>query len=250
MKIISLNINDFGGIQNHLMNYRKVNGNGKKVIDWSEWKKIDKSDVLNGLIEFVNKQEPTILILQEFEQNNSEESFKFVQKMNEMGYTLVGRIPKFKVSMTVMFIKTDFPYELIESPHKRYARSCSIKTGEFIIYGTHVPPKYDATYWEELIGFYTRWKEKKVILIGDFNTFKEDTNNKKKYNELINEGGVDVWMELGNPNETPTEKKYGGRLDYVIVSSQSFDNVQSMNIDSEIMRDGISDHAALILEIR
>jgi len=45
-----------------------------------------------------------------------------------------------KVLMTVIFIKTDFPYDLIESPHKRYARSCSIKTGEYIIYGTHVLP--------------------------------------------------------------------------------------------------------------
>jgi len=55
---------------------------------------------------------------------------------------------------------------------------------------------------------------------------------------------------LGNPNDTPTEKKYGGRLDYAIVSPKLFDDVQSMNIEVEVMRDGISDHAALVLEMR
>lgn len=39
MLIISLNINDFGGVNEQLANYRKINYYGRTVTDWDFWRK-------------------------------------------------------------------------------------------------------------------------------------------------------------------------------------------------------------------
>lgn len=249
MKILSVNINDFGGLENHLMEYKRTNYYGKEVIYWEKWSMIDKSRQEEKFCLYIDEKTPDIIILQEFQPNNSKESYDFINWMNGKGYKLIGEVPDFNISMTVIFISEEISYESIQSPHKRSARSSSIKIGKYIIYGTHVPVEYDKNYWEKLILFYNNWKEEKIILIGDFNTYAEGTDSKKKFNELINRGAVDVWLEKGNPNTTPTEKKYGGRLDYVIVSPEMYKCVCMMNIDSKTMDENMSDHASLILEI-
>ena len=58
-------------------------------------------------------------------------------------------------------------------------------------------------------------------------------------------------MHQGKPNSTPTEVKYHNRLDYVFISPSVEENVVSMDIDANIMdKDKISDHAAVLLELK
>ena len=48
-----------------------------------------------------------------------------------------------------------------------------------------------------------------------------------------------------------TEVKYHNRLDYVFISPSVEENVVSMDIDANIMdKDKISDHAAVLLELK
>lgn len=46
MRILSININDFGGLENHLMEHKKYNAwVGRECIDWKYWSTIDKEGV-------------------------------------------------------------------------------------------------------------------------------------------------------------------------------------------------------------
>ena len=251
MRILNLNVNCFGGSENHLMEHKKFNYYGKEVIDWNSWSKIDKKKQVKDFCSYLEKKSPNIVVLQEFELNNSEETYTFIDCMQKRGYELIGDIPKFEVSMTVMFIllNNNFSYEFIKSPHKRSARSCSIRINDCIIYGTHVPPEYDEGFWNELINFYDKFKNENLILIGDFNAYSEGTKGKSKFNELLSKEAIDVWLKRGNSDSTPTEKKYKGRLDYIIASPKMYENICWMDIDYTPMNKNISDHAALITEI-
>lgn len=137
------------------------------------------------------------------------------------------------------------------------ARDYAIKVGEYIIYGTHVPlnsetrPTIREDYWDEIIEFYEKYKDYKLILLGDFNTYDESSEAYKRYQQLLNCGAYDLWLRQGKPNSTPTELKYRGRLDYIFISPSVEESVTSMDIDAKVMeKDKISDHAALILELK
>ena len=250
VKIIDLNVNDFGGAENHLMEYKTINCHGKEVIDWKRWREVNKSIPLKRIFEYIKVIVPTIVILQEFELNNSKESYDFIELMDKIGYEIIGNIPKYPVSMTVMFVGKELEYDIVELSDYRNGREYAIKVGEYIICGIHIPPNYDKDYWEKIIEFYEKWSKDSVMLIGDFNTYIEGTDNKKRFNEIIMQGAIDVWIKFENSDSTPTEKKYGGRLDYVIVSPNMYKAVVSMEVNSNIMEENISDHAALIIELK
>ena len=63
MIIISLNINDFGGTNEHLACHKKTNYYGKEVTDWNSWKKVSKTYVINKLKDLVLQKKPTVFIL-------------------------------------------------------------------------------------------------------------------------------------------------------------------------------------------
>ena len=52
MRILSININDFGGVNEHLMQYKYFHKKfQKECIDWRYWSKIDKHAVLELFLE-------------------------------------------------------------------------------------------------------------------------------------------------------------------------------------------------------
>ena len=107
MLIISLNINDFGGVNEQLANYRKINYYGRTVTDWDFWRKIEKTIVIKKLKNIIREKQPTIFILQEFELNNSEEPMSFIDWMKDNGYKVKGAMPEYKISMTLLFVKNE-----------------------------------------------------------------------------------------------------------------------------------------------
>lgn len=48
MLIISLNINDFGGTDEHLAKYKKINCFGKECFDWAHGERFLKCILLSG----------------------------------------------------------------------------------------------------------------------------------------------------------------------------------------------------------
>lgn len=259
LKILSWNINDFGGTKYHLAETRKG-----KWIDWEKWSSIKKSETIKKIKAYIKKVNPTILIFQEFEVNATKDSNEFIQWMKQMGYAFEREESTKKLSMTVMFIKSNLKYEKVETGHDLNARAFAIrfnyKYKNYLLYGTHVPlntknrKNVREDYWKEIINFYERLKEdneENIIMLGDFNTSDKTSEAYKLYQDLINERhAIDLWLYLYNPDNTSTEKKYRNRLDYAIVSQGILKENIKMEIDQDVMdKYELSDHASLLIKM-
>ena len=89
-----------------------------------------------------------------------------------------------------------------------------------------------------------------ILLIRDLNANDPERGNKKMVNELIKEGAVDLWVEDGNDEDTPTEAKHSGRLDYAIASPLLAKKIKNIEIDPYPMESSMTDHAAIIVDIK
>lgn len=189
MKILNININDFGGPENHRENFKNKFGNGKYI---QEWDKLDKKETINSFISKIDEYKPDIIIIQEYDINSTECQDIFVPLMRKKGYILKSVLepvpvqPTKRPSMTVFFVKNGLKYKPISTGHDRNGRAYAIQVNDLVIYGTHVPPSRDVvSFWKEINNFVQRFKNNKLLLIGDFNTvnFK---NNKALDNLLEN----------------------------------------------------------------
>ncbi len=253
LSILSLNVNDFGGINNHLMEYKKLKRNGDKVTDWETWSEsVDKNSSYIAILRYIRKVNPSILILQEFEVNNSDEPKKFAKQLSEDGYKMISEIPEFKASITAVFVKSEYEYERMNNPNTLNLRSCAFRVGDIIIYGTHVPPRDKPRgesriqkFWNEIETFYKEFGDEKMLLIGDFNIINEE--NRKRYESLLHTGCVDVWLEKGYAESTPTCGNM--RIDIATASPKLLPFVTDITICPSLLYKGITDHAALIVDI-
>lgn len=233
MKIISININDFGGIDNHREEYKKIYGNRTYL---KEWDKLNKLENINGILECIIQHTPDIVILQEYDINSTEAQV-FYQEMCAQGYLLKSEMSTMKrPSMTVMYIKESIDFNEIYVEHERNLRAYAIKTEDIIIYGTHIPPKYDKQFWNELHNFIRKNDSEKYILLGDFNTI--NYKNSKELDILL-KNAVDVWKEKGN------NKLLSVAGDYVIVSKK----INVKNIELDIFDESKTDHPVILVTI-
>lgn len=233
MKIISININDFGGVSNHREEYKQIYGNRTYL---SEWDKLDKTDSINGILGFIIQYSPDIVILQEYD-INSAEAQSFYQKMAECGYLLKSEKSTLKrPSMTVMYIKKSIDFHEMHVGHERSIRAYAIKSEDIIIYGTHIPPRYDEQFWTELHNFIRKTNSEKYILIGDFNTINYKNNNEL---DILLENAVDAWKEKGH------NKPISVAGDYVIISK----SIDLKNIEIDRFNEIKTDHPAVLVTI-
>lgn len=249
MRILSLNVNDFGG----LTTLQELKYNYGIHEAYLIWKEIDKTNVSNVIFKYIKDINPDIAILQEFELY-AKESKDFISNMDILGFSVVpyGRISLKNPSITIMFIKKDLEYICLPNPHRiktqKTLRANIIKCKGCIIYGTHVP--YDLDYWDELITNYNQYRrnpDEKIVIIGDLNTYKDGTPYKKKFDQLVHgDNALDAWIERGNPNDTVT---YGmSRIDYALMSPAIYRLLRNLQIDPSLMQKGITDHAAQIID--
>lgn len=233
MKVFNLNVNDFGGTDIHLEEYKKLYGPRWCMKKWDD---IDKSKERKGIADCVHRYFPDVVILQEYD-FNSKEAFVFKKEMVERGYVLNAENTKYnRPSMTVFFIKNDIEYSYVKVGHTLNGRAYAIKIEDTIIYGTHVPPKYDSQFWREIYSFVENISSEKYILIGDFNTI-----NYKNQNEVNNilKNAQDVWKEKGN------NKPISVMGDYVIASK----NIEMDDIEIHSFDEKLSDHPIILLNI-
>ncbi len=250
LSVVSLNLNDFGGIKYHLMECKKTNRNGDEVIDWDTWKEcVDKQKPCNAILRYIRKIYPSILVLQEFEVNNSVEPEQFAKQLSKDSYEMISNMPEHKASITAVFVKSDIKSkcELLENPNFLSGRSCAFRVEDTIIYGTHVPRKGKSRiqiFWNEIETFYKDYADEKTLLIGDFNTINED--NRKRYKDLLH-AGYDIWIEKGYDGSMPTCGDM--RIDIAIASPKLLPLVTDITICPSLLYKGMTDHAALIVEI-
>lgn len=251
MRLLSINMNDFGGSQEHLMEHKKYNAwLDRECIDWKYWSSIDKSCYFDMFIQYINEKNPDILIINEMIVSPIEE-IDFISKIKEQGFLCFDEnIPNGKFSFTMMFYR-NVECALLPSPNVRYRENRSIlySTNGIYINGTHFPQESDEKFLRDVEKYSHDHKDKKLIIMGDLNANDSTRGNKQLVENLISDGYKDVWVQMGNPSDTPTELKYKGRLDYVIASKNVYDLISNMEIDSYTMNSGMTDHAALIVDL-
>lgn len=121
---------------------------------------------------------------------------------------------------------------------------------EAIVIGVHIPK--DKDFWCYIENMIDKIPNKKMVICGgDFNTYYPDTERKKNFFKLLNKGFVDVWIEKGNLNETPTFEA-DTRIDYFLISSNNFNQADwEMSIDDDVRKKfSYSDHSAIMLSTK
>ena len=232
MKILNLNVNDFGGTDKHLEEYKQLYGSrGMK-----KWDDIDKTNEIKGIIECIEGHTPDIVILEEYD-IKSKEAQSFEIEMKDRGYVLKCESTTYKrPSMTVFFIKTNINYSYVKVGHTKNGRAYAIKVKDVIIYGTHIPPKFNKDFWSELHSFIKDISSNKYILIGDFNTI--NYKNLQELNKIF-ENAIDVWEAKGHSAPISIMG------DYAIVSK----NIEIDSIEIQSFDEKKSDHPVIYFTI-
>lgn len=238
MKILSLNVNDFGGRDHHREAYKKEYGG---YVYLKLWDRLDKAANVKEILSYCEtlNPKPDLIILQEFD-IHSQEAKDFTDEIDRLGYRLGSEAQSKRPSMTAFFISKSINYKRICNIHERDLRSCAVEIDNLIVYGTHVPPKYDKEFWDEIERFVLNHSSRNLIMIGDFNTINR--YNKDRFNKLLMSMDMkDVWTSKGNSDPI---SKAG---DYAVISSHI-----SLS-DVEIVKDDTlknhTDHPAVILSL-
>lgn len=216
---------------------------------------------MEKLKEYIRKKSPNLLILQEMLVSRFE-SIDYIGELGEMGYLFLKEsLPeRGNYSLTMAFYKDGSPRYINSPGNYRENRSVIYREGDLLICGSHFPChkkqqgshityEYDEVFLEHMRKFVLENLSVDFLLIGDLNANDPTKPNKKMINDLLREGAVDLWIAAGNDENTPTEAKYQGRLDYAIASPSLAKKVQKMEIDPFPMETGITDHAAIIVDL-
>ena len=254
-RVLSLNVNDFGGKTDHLMEHQYHNRRyNRDCIDWIYWaNNVPKTETWNKLKEYINSKEPDILIFEEMLVSCNEKEIDFFGELKDMGYPcLEGCIPrKGNFSLTALFFKSGNPTPTyISFPWDHRAnRGVICEYDEILICGTHFPSEADKLFLENMGKFLEPNLKKDLLLIGDLNANDPKKGNKMFVNNLLKKGAEDLWIAANNAEDTPTEAQYQGRLDYAIASPSLAKKVERIEIDPYVMDKGVTDHAAIIVDI-
>lgn len=251
-RIMAININDFGGKTRHLMNHRYFNNRDRRYhIDWRYWaKQVDKAETWKRLKKYILKKKPDVLIFEEM-LISCYESIDFIGELEKMGYLFVKEcLPeRGNYSLTMTFFRDGKP-EYISSPgNYRENRSVICREDDLLICASHFPFESDPVFLKYMGDFVIAHLDENILLIGDLNANDPNRGNKQMINKLLDKGAVDLWIAAGNADNTPTEAKFQGRLDYAIASPSLVKKVTNVEIDPFLMDAGVTDHAAVIVDI-
>lgn len=270
MKIVSFNINSFGGVGDTFEEMKKrCNGNYKEAL--IEW---DKKTNYKPILELLDSVNADVIVLQEY-YINSDVASEFEEEMRKENrrYSLhCNHIDKKRPLHTVVFCRDNI---CDEKQFFYTGRIYKFRYKDYIIIGAHMPfnPKDKESVlsiedekraeeveneWERIKEYLRENKDKKCILVGDLNVYDKNTVQYGCFERLFNNeiGMRDLWVENGNSEYTPTEIKYKGRLDYALVTPGLYNenkcNITMVPEHDEAFNDckwSLSDHRMLIVEI-
>lgn len=254
MRIMAINVNDLGGKKDQLMKHRYFSNRDQNWhIDWAYWSRIDKTENWRKLKEYIQKKSPDIFFVEEM-LVSCFEKINFITELKEMGYSYIYEsLPeRGNYSLTMAFYKSNQnkPRYMGSPGNYRKYRSVLCENEGVIFCGSHFPYESDEVFLKYMYGFFASNLEKEILLIGDLNANDPERGNKKMVNKLLEKGAVDLWIAAGNNEDTPTEAKYSGRLDYAIASPLLASKIQNIETDPYPMESGMTDHAAIIVDIK
>ena len=115
--------------------------------------------------------------------------------------------------------------------------------------------------WEDILAAYEQHMEEKVVFIGDFNVSHRESYGKRKKEDLMKMGAADAfaaWHGAETDGEAGYTYVYTGwdgrkgytRIDYALLSPAALNCLVSMENRQNCYEAGLSDHAALVLELK
>lgn len=262
MKILSLNLNDFGGNNDHLFEHKTFNTYlGKECIDWKYWRQcVDKKTTIDKIREKVTSINPDVLIFQEYEINNSPEPMSYLDFLKEE-YEIVFN-SDIKESATIILIKKEITFSCLPNPNacRKPDHACCISVNNTIVYGIHVPDDQFLSITKKYAGDH---KDEDLLIIGDFNVNREKKNlqDTQIFESMLHETGMkDTWLEkclngnISRTNETPTyicpqKPEVRNRIDYALTTTSLYNKVKNIDILEGCIEAGLSDHNPILIEI-
>lgn len=224
-------------------------------VNVNKFKSENGKEILNKVFEDTNPLSPDIAFFLEFDINN--ESVKnFLEKNNI--YNIIYPSNKQEIqnhsikSISICFTK-DKKIKSLISPDDSYGiyRWNQIDLDNNIsILSVHIPlDSRCESFWNAIIDYYCEMKKrnKKILIIGDFNTYDEGTVQRRKFYELLSKGGIDVFRAKGKALKTYKNKT---RIDYAITSPSMYDIIKNVEVLNEFYYDKFTDHCGLFLEIK
>lgn len=252
MKILYLNVNGFFGDSS----IKKILGENKMFPKVKDCREDGLNKIISRLlVDKLNSQKESydMIFLSEID-SHSEATREFKEKMENNNYTCIlpnavdekSNVDEKFFSITVAFIKNEYLEEWLNNKKSNksmetWLQICEIgctSNKKILIAGLHVAK-------EEILNDLQNTKEynnKNFIIFGDFNLDFYDEENKEDFKKIIE--------NLSAEEVVDEEKKYTFRgktkVDRVITK-----NVKdvTLRVDESYYTEGVSDHAALIIDI-
>jgi len=251
-RIMSVNLNDLGGTTHHLMDYKYYTEYDRSFhVDWKKWANlVEKAETWRRFKDYIEAKQPDILVIEEMLVSRYEKIDYFAD-LKDMGYSYFEEsLPeRGNYSLTMLFFRGGNPMYINSPGNYRGNRTVIYRDKDMLAIGTHFPYNSDEKFLNNIFEFVVGNLDQDFLLIGDLNANDPTRGNKKMVNMLLDKGAVDLWTAAGNDENTPTEARYRGRLDYAIASRSLCKKVKNIKIDSFPMETGITDHAAVIVDI-
>lgn len=245
-----------------------------KIITWNV--NGIRSAIKKGFYDFLKLENPDILCLQELkfdkEPEFSEEYEKYYNFSNKKGYSGVGILSKNKASETGKAINFhEFDSE---------GRFLRLDFPDFILINLYIPHgvrdksklDYKLKCFDNLLSYLEKIKDKKILLVGDFNVAhmeidlanpKQNKNNimftqeeRAVISKLIDLGFVDCFRHFNKDSQKFSwwpyyrqlrERNIGWRLDYIFASKNMVNEINKCEILTDVH---CSDHCPVSIEMK
>lgn len=256
MKILHLNVNNFGGLSSKPLPKYYTDGNLWRI-SVAGWREENKNNILKNVQSIADiSKDFDVIFLHEVDTNC--DSWSKLNNLMKEQYDLVmpggvdsaSFFKKGNLSISCSFIKRDVQYETKANFWgKDNLRSIEITVGDIHIIGLHMP--YKLTEWDKLIKKYETLRNEKLLIIGDMNVYARGSDRREKFDTLFNEENkaIDLWVAQDEREETPTFGS-GDRIDYAIATPKLYEeNAPRESILDNIRCRKISDHEGIAVEL-
>ena len=244
LKISSFNVNDFGGVRDHLFAHKTPQGK----TDWNYWKQKDRRPIIGRIVSLLKETNSDVVFLYEVDINLSDQTKEFCKDMENLGYQYRTFYQDTSwASVTMCFYRERLSVKPLSTGSYRLGRDYGVVIGDWMLIGIHIPPKYDKQYWDKIRNFYRDHLGEKILILADCNTLVYDDGphpNCTQYESLCSTYHLkDVWKEWGgDPIPTCGEQK----LDYALASPSMLQDIA----DIQILHTSVSDHAMVIVNVK
>ncbi|HCD19818.1 hypothetical protein C7R57_04590 [Macrococcoides caseolyticum subsp. caseolyticum] len=259
MRILSVNVNNFGGTNNKPILYdyksgKKYNwGSFNKDVD--NWRSNNETTILKN-VKYISDFSKVYDLIFFYEVDTNSQSWNMLLDiMNKNSFEILlpnhqekETFKKGRNSITCGFIKQNIDYTYGDNNFFNDYRSLEIIINDVYFLALHMKPfKKDLDKWDKVKNRFDLLKDKKSVILGDLNVFATNDTNRRKFDGILASGAIDLWMKQGESNDRPTHKQ--SRIDYILSTEKLYDMGVKQSIIDKPRLEKWTDHSAVALDI-